>query len=56
MIFLAIAKILVVGVYELADEIRREVQRERAARAALAPVIDLAKARRARRGRPARAS
>lgn len=49
MMFLAIAKILVLGVYELADEIRREVARERAHRAGLAPVIDLAAVRRARR-------
>jgi hypothetical protein len=51
MMWLTIARVIVVGLYELADEIRQEVRRERQHRAGLAPVIDLAAARAARQAR-----
>jgi hypothetical protein len=50
-IYLAIARVIVVGVYELAHEIWREVQRDRARLAVKCKVIDLQTVRAARRAR-----
>lgn len=55
MTWLTIAKTIVLGVYELAHELRHEILRERAERAAACKVIDLATVRASRRA-PKRAS
>jgi hypothetical protein len=49
--YLAIAKLIVVGLYELADEVRREVLRERTRLAVRCKVIDLKTVRAARQAR-----